>query len=85
MAILTRVVLGILVALLLVTIVTAPTPLVVLVENLGWDTVEEFLGVDTEQRPGKVEGFVNGARLVGTLGDEGALELLEELKRQLVF
>lgn len=82
---LTRVVLSVLVALLLVDIGTTSTPLVVLIENLGWDTVEELLGVDAEQRPCQIEGLVDGARFISTLGDKGTLELFEKFKRQLVF
>jgi hypothetical protein len=82
---LAQVVLRVLAALLLRRISTAPTPLVVLVQNLGWDTVEQLLWVDAEQRPCEVQRLVDGAGFVRALGDEGALELLEELKRQFVF
>lgn len=56
-----------------------------LVESALGDTVEEFLGVDAEKVPGDVEGFLDGARLIGRLADEGALELLEEFEGELVF
>jgi hypothetical protein len=81
------VVLGILATLLLILgrISTSPTPLVVLVKDLSWDTVEQLLGVDAEQRPSEVERLVDGARFVRALSNEGAFELLEELERQLVF
>ncbi|KAI6761576.1 hypothetical protein HG531_002129 [Fusarium graminearum] len=59
--------------------------LVELVEDLGGDTVEKLLGVDTEQAPCQVEGLVNGSRLVLALADELAFELLQKLERQLVF
>lgn len=60
-------------------------PLVILIENLRRDAVEEFLGVDPQQTPGEVEGFVDGSGLVGGLRDEGAFELVEEFERELVF
>ena len=56
-----------------------------LVEDALRDTVEEVLGVDAEEVPGDVEGFVDAAGFVGGLADEGAFELVEELEGQLVF
>lgn len=56
-----------------------------LIESALGDAVKQFLGVDAQEVPSKVEGFLDGARLVGRLADEGALELLEELERELVF
>ncbi|KAI6769729.1 hypothetical protein HG530_004358 [Fusarium avenaceum] len=59
--------------------------LVELVEDLGGDTVEQLLGVDTKQAPCKVKRLVNGSRLVLALANELALELLQEFERQLVL
>ena len=60
-------------------------PLVELVQDLGRDAVEKFLGVDAQQAPGEVDGFVDGPGLVGGLRDEGAFELVEKFERELVF
>ena len=56
-----------------------------LIKNLLGDTVEEFLGVDTEKVPCLVERFEDCAGLVGGLGDEGAFEFFEELEGEFVF
>lgn len=35
--------------------------LVILGKHLLWDTVEQFLGEDTQQRPSQVQRIVNGS------------------------
>ena len=83
--ILSRIVLGVLCGGSLLVVTLAPTPLVVLVEDLGGDTVEQLLGEDTEQGPRKVERLEDSTGLVRTLGNERALELLKEFEGQFVF
>ena len=56
-----------------------------LIESALGNAVKQFLGVDAQEVPSKVEGLLDGARLVGRLADESALEFLEELERELVF
>jgi len=58
---------------------------IVLVKHLLGNPVKQFLGVYPQQLPGLVERLVDGPLLVRTLRDKGALELVEELERELVF
>jgi hypothetical protein len=69
----------------LLAVALSSAPLVVLVEHLGGDAVEELLGEDTEQGPGKVKRLEDGTGLVRALSNERTLEFLEELERKLVF
>lgn len=59
--------------------------LVELIEDFLGDTVEEFFGVDAEEAPCQIDGFVDGAGFVGGLGDECFFELFEEFEGELVF
>lgn len=56
-----------------------------LVDNLLGDTVQQILRVDTQQVPGDIERFIDWARLVGGLGDEGSFEFFEEFEGEFVF
>ena len=62
-----------------------PTPLIELIQHLLRYPIQQLLGVDPQQAPGHIDGLENGAGLVGGLGDEGALELIEELEGELVL
>lgn len=67
------------------SLVSLALPLVEFVEDLLGDSVEELLGVDSEQIPSLVKTVEDSALLVGTLVDVRLLELLEELERKLVL
>lgn len=81
---LSRVIPRILVASLL-PVVLALLPGIVLFQDLGRNAVEHFLGVDAEQGPCEVQRFEDGPALVRRLGNEGSLELVQELKGEFVF
>lgn len=59
--------------------------LVELVKHLLGDSVQQLLGVDSEQVPGLVKTVEDGALLVRALVNVGLLELLKEFKRELVL
>ena len=56
-----------------------------LVQNTLGNTVEQLLGVDTEEVPGNVERFEDTPGFVCGLADEGTFELVEELEGELVL
>ena len=77
------VILGILRRLPLSLSVSLRASLVELSQNLGWNTVEQLFRIDTEKSPGLIQRLVDSSRLVWRLGDESALELLQELEDKL--
>ena len=56
-----------------------------LIQDALGHPVEQLLGVDAEEVPGDVEGFLDSACFVRGLADEGAFELVEEFEGELVF
>ena len=56
-----------------------------LIQDALGHSVEQLLGVDAEEVPGDVEGFVDTACFVRGLADEGAFELVEEFEGELVL